>query len=120
MDFEWMVAEAFGALAGLDESERLPYLPMCILCAGQIKRGLISEDVLEEHSRELSYAAAANAFYRYVLLRAALDEGDFKAGDVSVTKSSGAEKAAKALRDEALAAVSSLTGETDFVFRQVM
>ncbi len=120
MDFEWMVAETFGSLAGLDENERLPFLPMCILCAGQVKRGLKSEDLLLKHAQELSYAAAANAFYRYVLLRAALDEDSFRAGDVSVNKNPGAEKAAAALRDEASAAVSSLLEPEDFVFRQVM
>lgn len=119
MDFEWLVADEFGILSGLDKQERLPYLPLCISAAQQIKARLRQGISLADHMRPLCTAAAAVAFYRYILLRTSLDEGAFTAGDLTVGQNTAAVPAAKQLRDESLRAVSFLLEDTSFVFRQV-
>lgn len=95
-------------------------LPLCAEAAAEISQKLSSTSY--ETDSSAIFAAAATAYYRYMLLRCMEDGGvtDFKAGDVTVTKSTQCVmEAAQRIKQEALIAVSPLLCDDGFVFRQV-
>lgn len=110
----------FALLAQLSEAEAAPFLPLCGEAAASIRRQLKSGINETTYDSELTAAAAALAFYRYALLQAANDTGDFKAGDVSISRR-GPEKVqfAEAVYKEAKAEVAGLLLDADFVFERV-
>ncbi|MEG0978428.1 MAG: hypothetical protein RR911_05760 [Oscillospiraceae bacterium] len=95
-------------------------LPLCAEAAAEISQKL--KDASDETNPAVIFAAAATAYYRYMLLCCLEDDGvtEFKAGDVSVTKSlQCVMEAAQRIKQEALIAVAMLFSDETFVFRQV-
>ena len=107
-------------LVTLDEQGAENALPLCALCLEEIRSKLRSG--ADENDIRLAQAAAGLVFYR-LMLRTAADGSNvtgFKAGDVTVTRSPAASmELAVSVRDEALAEVSDLLEDRDFMFRQV-
>lgn len=107
-------------LVTLDEQGAENALPLCGLCLEEIRSKLRSG--ADENDIRLAQAAAGLAFYRLMLRNAAdgSNATSFKAGDVTVTRSPAASmELVVSVRDEALAAVTDLLEDRDFIFRQV-
>lgn len=104
----------------LDDDGAATSLPLCSEVSQEFSQKLIYKD--DESNPLVIYAAAAVAFYRLMLIQCMNDDGttQFKAGDVSVTKSSQyIIESAQKLKDDALFAISDCFRDDDFVFRQV-
>lgn len=117
----FMVLEQFKTLTGLTAAEVQEYLPSCAVAIAGIKARLKSGIDIAENKAILTAAAAANAFYEYVLVNATVQGNtDFKAGDIRIKDDMRARiKAAKELRDNAFSAISHLLKDTDFSFEAV-
>lgn len=116
-----IIFDIFCRLAELekDNSVRLRFL-----CEGSMRyvlHRITDKSKLECDSGRAEYAAAALAYYRFVLLSLTDGNGsEIKVGDISV-KQSGFEKisAAEKLCRDAFAEITDLIGDNDFVFKGV-
>ncbi|MFU0831854.1 MAG: DUF4054 domain-containing protein [Oscillospiraceae bacterium] len=111
------VLARFSVLTGLQDVEK--YLPLCTDTAREIQsaeRNTCGEDGYDA----LAAAAAALAFYRYTLARAASGAESFSAGDVKVTQSAGSTESALMLWKEAAAAAAPyLVDSGSFLFGRI-
>jgi|GEM_PF-963699 len=116
------VFEHFKILAGLtDKDDAAPYLPMCAVSLASLTAKMNPDADLSSVHILISAAAAADAYYHYVLADVSR-EGDssFTAGDIKVNKTSAAiVESAKELRDNRLSAISHLFADRDFEFKAV-
>ncbi len=116
------VFEHFKILAGLtDQDDASPYLPLCAVSLASVTAKLNSNIDLSSVQMLISAAAAADAYYHYVLAEVSR-EGDssFTAGDIKVNKTSAATvESAKELRDNRFSAISHLFADRDFDFKAV-
>ncbi len=104
----------------LDNEGAAICLPLCAEAADEISQKL--RDSSDETNSLVIYAAAATAYYRYMLLCCLDNDGvtQYKAGDVTVTKSTQCVmEAAEKLKRDALIACAALFSDENFVFRQV-
>lgn len=104
----------------LDTEGAATCLPLCAEAALEISGKLQSG--CDETNPAAIYAATATAYYRYMLLKCLEDGGvtQFKAGDVTVTKSVDCVMdAAQKIKQDALLAAAPLFGDDGFIFRQV-
>ena len=113
------ILEQFAMLTGLDEQQAGQYRPLCENARAQVL-GIAKPNVGMTGDMALCSAAAALAFYRWVLLRAAAGaENAFTVGNVRVDKSAmDVETARKLWRDSEAAAAPYLC-DTAFLFQQV-
>ncbi len=111
------VLEIFGSLTGLSEDNIHKYRSLCELSAKHLQEMLKDGEESDDGGR-VDFAAAALAYYRYVLW-SVTDGGDVTVGDVSVKNSSGRLAGAEALYKEALKDIRELIEDEGFVFERI-
>ena len=111
------VFAGFSALCGTENAER--FLPLCDGAAAELEAG--ERPSCEETARgALTAAAAALAFYRYVLSRGGTGAESFSAGDVKIASGAGnAESARKLWEGTAAAAAPYLADTGCFLFGRI-
>ena len=106
-------------LTGLGEQEAGKYRPLCENARAQVM-GIAKPDIGTAGELVLCSAAAALAFYRWTLLRAAAGaENGFAVGDVRVTKHAADVDTARTLWRESEAAAAPYLNDTQFVFERM-
>ncbi len=119
IEFEEVLG-AFSLLAELNEEAAHAASTVVELAIAELNGLLIENADTEQNRDRLSHAAAALAYYKYVLLEATRLQGGASVGDVKLNAPSDATlKIARALRDDALSAICDLTESCSFAFRQV-
>lgn len=111
------VYNEFQRLCGISAQELEVWRAVCDACAGQILSRVPAD--CDPHDPRLAQAAAGQAYYRYALAQAGQSSGNVKIGDISVSQASHSVEAARALRDELLAAAAPLLHGGFAVLRQV-
>ena len=104
----------------LDDDGASICLPLCAEVAAEFSSKVKHAE--DEKNPLVIFAATATAFYRYMLLKCLDDDGttEFKAGDVSITKSTDCViESALRLKQDAFLAAADYFCDNDFVFRQV-
>ncbi len=118
IEFE-KVLGAFSLLAELDEEAARAASTVVELAIAELSSLLKTGAFTAENHDRICHAAAALAYYKYVLLSAARQSG-FSVGDMKLSAPSAATLSiAKALRDDAFGAVYDLIDSCSFAFRQV-
>lgn len=116
----WSVSQVLEDTGVLSAEECKKAMPFCVAACTQLSKRL--KDVKHEDEPSVINACAGIALYSYTLLQCSCsdDFSSFKAGDVTVSKSSSAtiENAVK-IRDEALLQASEYLTDVDFVFKAV-
>ena len=116
----WSVSQVLEDTGVLSAEECKKAMPFCVAACTQLSKRL--KDVKHEDEPSVINACAGMALYSYTLLQnsGSDDFSSFKAGDVTVSKSSSAiiENAVK-FRDEALLQASEYLTDVDFVFKAV-
>lgn len=113
MDIE-SVMLIFGSLSGLDEEKALRYRPVCESAIRTIKDR--TGDFSLCYSKKLEYAAAVTAYYRYTLT---LGNEDITVGEISVKQPQKRVECARLLLEQALADISDIYDDRDFVFERI-
>ncbi|MFY9198945.1 MAG: hypothetical protein WBK75_03595 [Acutalibacteraceae bacterium] len=104
----------------LDSEGAATCLPLCAEVAVEFSEKLRCAS--DEANPAVIYAAATTAYYRYMLLKCLEDGGviQFKAGDVTVTKSVNCVMdAVQKIKKDALIAATPFFEDDGFVFKQV-
>ena len=112
------VFEHFKILTGLKEEDASQYMTFCAVSLASITARLNPNIDVSSIQMLIVAAAAADAYYHYILTNAA-KEGDasFSAGDIKVNKScSSAIISAKEIREKSLDAISHLFADNSFDF----
>ncbi len=119
MDIE-NVTEIFCRLSGLDSDGALKFRFMCESALEHIVRKTRGAENIQRCGR-FEFAAAALAYYRYVLWSMTNGEGDdISVGEISVKKSASRQlKAAEKLCCEAFQGISDIYEGDDFVFEKI-
>lgn len=116
----WSVSQMLEDTGVLSSEECKKAMPFCISACAELSKRL--KDVKSEDEPAVINACAGIALYNYTLLQSSCNENfdSFKAGDVTISKSSSAtvENAVK-FRDEALLQASDYLTDVDFVFKAV-
>lgn len=116
----WSVSKLLEDTGILTEDEAKKAMPFCLSACAKLSKRL--KDVKFEDEPAVITACAGIALYNYTLLRSHSDENfeSFKAGDITITKSSSAilENAVK-FRDEAMLNATDYLTDVDFVFQAV-
>ncbi|EEG31129.1 hypothetical protein CLOSTMETH_01229 [[Clostridium] methylpentosum DSM 5476] len=102
------ITRLFARFARLEEGEAMEYRPLVDLAVAEI-RECLREGV--EESETLELVCAAQAYYRYALVRSASSpQGSFSANGVTVSRSGAQDEIdrARRMRDEFWAAASHL------------
>lgn len=107
------VMERFIKMAGLSAERAEEFRSLCEDAAAELGRRAVPGG---EGQAALCAAAAALAFYRWVLIIGAA--GSFSAGDVKITKNAGDAAMARETWREALAAAAPFLEDRDFLFRR--
>ena len=116
----WSVSQVLEDTGVLSAEECKKAMPFCVSACARLSKRL--KNVKFEDEPAVINACAGIALYSYALLQSssADDFSSFKAGDVTVSKSSSAtiENAVK-FRDDALFQASEYLTDVDFVFKAV-
>lgn len=116
------VFEHFKILSGIQENEDASkYMPICAVSLAAVCAKLSPHIDTSASGMLIVAAAAADAYYNYILSIAA-KEGDasFSAGDIKVNKNfSSAINSAKEIRENSFRAISHLFVDNNFDFRMV-
>lgn len=113
------VFEHFKILAGLNNNEDASqYMPFCAVSLASISAKLNPKADTASLGTLIVAAAAADAYYHYVLTNAAKDgDASFSAGDIKVNKNStAAVNSAKEMREKSLEDISHLFADNSFDF----
>ncbi|MBR5202428.1 MAG: hypothetical protein IKW45_04115 [Clostridia bacterium] len=116
----WSVSQMLEDTGVLSAEDSKKAMPFCVSACANLSKRL--KDIKYEDEPAVINACAGMALYSYTLLQSS--DGDafssFKAGDVTISKSSSAiiENAVK-FRDEALLQASPYLTDVDFVFKAV-
>lgn len=115
------VAKKFLLLSGIDESELSKYLPLIRESIAYVKSILKEEVDVKENSALLTSACGTYAYYKWSLFYSQSDVSYFKAGDLTVSKSSESKVAQRAysLWKESLKEIARFTKSSDFYFKGV-
>lgn len=115
------IVEMFAALAGIPAEEGMAYYALCKGAEESLRVRLIDTDSELLYENELNRAAAALAYYRYVLVKAAqMPSGGYQVRDIRVGGVGSANtEAASVLWVQALNDIRALIKDTDFVFRRI-
>lgn len=115
------VAKKFLLLSGIDESELSKYLPLIRESIAYVKSILKEEVDVKENSTLLTSACGTYAYYKWSLFYSQSDVSYFKAGDLTVSKSSESKVTERAysLWKESLKEIARLTKSSDFYFKGV-
>lgn len=116
----WSVSQMLEDTGVLSSEDTKKAMPFCISACAKLSKRL--KDVKYEDEPAVINACAGLALYTYTLLQSSSNEdfSSFKAGDITISKSSSAsiENAVK-FRDEALLQASEYLTDVDFVFKAV-
>lgn len=115
------VAKKFLLLSGIDESELSKYLPLIRESIAYVKSILKEEVDVKENSALLTSACGTYAYYKWSLFYSQGDVSYFKAGDLTVSKSSESKVTERAysLWKESLKEIAGFTKSSDFYFKGV-
>lgn len=115
------VAKKFLLLSGVDESEISKYLPLIRESIAYVKSILKEEVDVKENSALLTSACGTYAYYKWSLFYSQGDVSYFKAGDLTVSKSSESKVTERAysLWKESLKEIAKFTKSSDFYFKGV-
>lgn len=115
------VAKKFLLLSGIDESELSKYLPLIRESIAYVKSILKEEVDVKENSTLLTSACGTYAYYKWSLFYSQGDVSYFKAGDLTVSKSSESKvtEMAYSLWKESLKEIARFTKSSDFYFKGV-
>lgn len=115
------VAKKFLLLSGVDESELSKYLPLIRESIAYVKSILKEEVDVNENSALLTSACGTYAYYKWSLFYSQSDVSYFKAGDLTVSKSSESKVTQRAysLWKESLKEIARFTKSSDFYFKGV-
>ena len=115
------VAKKFLLLSGIDESELSKYLPLIRESIAYVKSILKEEVDVKENSALLTSACGTYAYYKWSLFYSQSDVSYFKAGDLTVSKSSESKVTERAysLLKESLKEIARFTKSSDFYFKGV-
>ena len=115
------VAKKFLLLSGIDESELSKYLPLIRESIAYVKSILKEEVDVKENSALLTSACGTYAYYKWSLFYSQSDVSYFKAGDLTVSKSSESKATQRAysLWKESLKEIARFTKSSDFYFKGV-
>lgn len=115
------VAKKFLLLSGIDESELSKYLPLIRESIAYVKSILKEEVDVKENSALLTSACGTYAYYKWSLFYSQGDVSYFKAGDLTVSKSSESKVTQRAysLWKESLKEIAGFTKSSDFYFKGV-
>ena len=115
------VLERFAIIANLTSEEITPWTALCEDAENEIRSHLREDTDEEEHSRRLSSAAAALAFYRYMMYRTSVGNVEsFSAGELKIkTDAKTAVQLAHNIWRDARNAVCDLLNDEDFVFERI-
>lgn len=116
MDIE-NVLRIFGSLSGLDEPAVTQYRYLCDMAFDNIASRLRDAESQQDGGRA-DFAAAALAYYRYVLL-CVTDPGGITVGEVTVRDQGQRLEYADRLMKEALADIRELADDREFVFERI-
>ena len=115
------VAKKFLLLSGIDESELSKYLPLIRESIAYVNSILKEEVDVKENSALLTSACGTYAYYKWSLFYSQSDVRYFKAGDLTVSKSSESKVTQRAysLWKESLKEIARFTKSSDFYFKGV-
>lgn len=115
------VTKKFLLLSGIDESELSKYLPLIRESIAYVKSILKEEVDVKENSTLLTSACGTYAYYKWSLFYSQSDVSYFKAGDLTVSKSSESKVTERAysLWKESLKEIARFTKSSDFYFKGV-
>ena len=115
------VAKKCLLLSGVDESELSKYLPLIRESIAYVKSILKEEVDVKENSALLTSACGTYAYYKWSLFYSQSDVSYFKAGDLTVSKSSESKVTQRAysLWKESLKEIARFTKSSDFYFKGV-
>lgn len=115
------VAKKFLLLSGIDESELSKYLPLIRESIAYVKSILKEKVDVKENSTLLTSACGTYAYYKWSLFYSQSDVSYFKAGDLTVSKSSESKVTQRAysLWKESLKEIARFTKSSDFYFKGV-
>ncbi len=116
------ILERFAIIASLSMDDVSLWIPICEDASEEIKRHLkegISED---ENARRLNVAAAALAFYRYILYKTAGGGTEsFSAGELRIkTNAQVSVKTAYNVWRDAKNSIADLLTDDDFIFERIV
>jgi len=116
----WSVAKFLEDTGALTEDEVKQAMPFCLSACARLSKRLRDEKFCDEPA--VINACAGIALYDYTLLKSssAEDFSSFKAGDVTISRSSSSSfESAVKFRDEAMLNATDYLTDVDFVFRTV-
>lgn len=115
------ILERFAIIAGLSLEETAPWTLLCEDACGEIRRNLKTGINEPDNARRLNVAAAALAFYRYVLYRVSSGGMEsFTAGELRIkTDAKSAVKMAYGVWKDAKKSISDLISDNDFMFERI-
>lgn len=116
----WSVSKTLEDTGVLSAEDTKKAMPFCVSACAQLSKRL--KDIKFEDEPAVVNACAGIALYSYTLLQSSSDEdfSSFKAGDVTISKSSSASiESAVRFRDEAMLQASDYLTDVDFVFKAV-
>lgn len=115
MDIENIIS-VFSRLSGSDEETSVNFRFMCENAKDYILSHLKPKSDMASCCGKLEFAAAALAYYRYILWSVAESGGDITVGDVSVKSSSAVLANAQKICEQAFADISDVFDNGCFVF----
>ena len=116
----WSVSQVLEDAGVLSAEECKKAMPFCVSACARLSKRL--KDIKNEDEPAVINACAGIALYGYTLLQCSGsdDFSSFKAGDVTISKSSSATiENAEKFRDDALLQASEYLTDVDFVFKAV-
>lgn len=120
MTTPWNVLSRFRQLIEIDDDEAENILPLCVVNLHRIRAQL--RDGIDEDDIRITEAAAALTYYDYTVRLACASEDftSFKAGDITVSKStSSLTENAEKIKKDALLELTPLMRDTSFIFLNV-
>ncbi len=116
------IIKRFSIISGLSSDEIAPWTSLCEDACMEIRKNLRENVVEEDHSRRLNAAAAALAFYRYILYRCSGGGMEaFTAGEIRIkTDSKVTAKMAYNIWMDAKRSVSDLLQDNEFMFERII
>jgi hypothetical protein len=116
-----LVSQRFIMLTDISPEELEKWMPLIEDSEVYVKSLLRDSVNIDSYSRELSSAVGAYAYYKWSLITSKGEAKSFKAGDVSITETTGSSQSDEALKvwKNALDEIAFLTKDRGFYFRGV-
>ena len=116
------IVKRFSIIANLSFEEAFPWTEICEDAANEIRIHLKSGVDESEHSRRLDAAAAALAFYRYIIYRASGGGMEsFTAGEIRIKADAKTSvKVALSVWKDAKHSIADLLNDDEFMFETIL